>query len=215
MDAMASYPLVSLPRKQRSLLLVSSAIGPHVRHDSEPNLFALLWRYFCKLAGLFFLTLMALRRLRLQLIELRLQANYYRSQHQRAVQRAALREADLKEQVQGLQAEIRELERRFYGRKSETAAATKPEPKTTPPGNDSNRKKRSRGQQPGSKGHGRRGHDHLPTTPENCVLPKDQQCCAACGEPLEEIPGTADGDILEIEVRAHRRRYQRQRYRRH
>jgi hypothetical protein len=29
-----------------------------------------------------------------------------------------------------------------------------------------------------------------------------------------EILGTADGDILEIEVKAHRRRYHRQRYRR-
>jgi transposase len=30
---------------------------------------------------------------------------------------------------------------------------------------------------------------------------------------LQEIPGTADGDILEIDVRAHRRRYHRKRYR--
>jgi transposase len=46
------------------------------------------------------------------------------------------------------------------------------------------------------------------------ALPKDQQCCADCGQPFEDIPGTAAGDILEIDVRAHRRRYHRQRYRR-
>src|SRR5437879_1029849 len=202
MDVQSSYPLVPLPREQRSLVLVSSALVADVesRHDSEPDLLALLWQCFCKLAGLFFLALIVLRRLRLQLIELRLQANYYRSQHQRAVQRAVKREAELKEQIQCLQAEIHELERRLYGQKSETASATKPE--ATSPANDNHRKKRSRGQQPGGKGHGRRHHDHLPTTSENCVLAKDQQCCAHCHEPFVEIPGTADGDILEIEVRA-------------
>jgi len=209
MDATASHHLVSLPRQQRELVLVSSALVFDAWDHSEPDLFALLWQCFCKLARLFCFALVAVRRLRLQLIELRLQANYYRSQHQRAVQR----EADLKEQVHLLQGEIRELKRRLYGRKSETAAATKP----TPPAknNSNNNKTRSRGQQQGSKGHGRTHHDHLPTTLEDCVLPKDQQCCAACGEPFVEIPSTATGDILEIEVRAHRRRYQRQRYRRH
>jgi len=205
MDAKASDQLVSLPSEQRSLVPVSSSLVLDERDHPEPDPFALLWRCFCKLAGLFVLALLALRRLRLQLIELRLQANYYRSQHQRALQR----EAALKEQVQHLQGEIRELKRRIFGRKSETSSATKP----TSPAN--NRKQRSRGQQSGSKGHGRRDHDHLPTTSENCVLPKDQQCCATCGEPFAEIPGTADGDILEIEIRAHRRRYHRQRYRRH
>lgn len=205
MDAKASHYLVCLPPEQKSLVPASVALVPDGHDHREPNPFDLLWRCFCKLAGLFFLALVVLRRLRLQLIELRLQANYYRSQHQRAVQR----EAALKEQVEILQGEIRELKRRIFGRKSETSSATKP----TFPAN--NRKKRSRGQQRGGKGHGRRRHEHLPTIPENVALPKDQQCCAACGEPFSEIPGTADGDILEIEVRAHRRRYHRQRYRRH
>ena len=208
MDGAASHHLVSLPPQQRELVPVSSALVCEAWDDFEPDLFALLWECFCKLAWLFCLALVAVRRLRLQLIELRLQANYYRTQHQRAVQR----EADLKEQVRLLQGEIRELKRRLYGRKSETATTTKP----TPPGQNKNsNSKRSRGQQPGGKGHGRTHHDHLPTTFEDCVLPKDQQCCATCGEPFEQIPGTATGDILEIEVRAHRRRYQRQRYRRH
>lgn len=205
MDAKASDHLVSLVPEQRSLVPVSSTLVLDGRDHPEPDPFAFLWRCFCKLAVLLVLALLALRRLRLQLIELRLQANYYRSQHQRAVQR----EAALKEQVDILQGEIRELKRRIFGRKSETSSATKP----TSPAN--NHKKRSRGQQLGSKGHGRRDHDHLPTTSERRVLPKDQQCCATCGEPFSEIPGTADGDILEIEVHAHRRRYHRQRYRRH
>lgn len=172
----------------------------------EPDVVAWLWGRFCRLAVLLFLAVIALRRLRFQVIDLRWQANYWRAQHQRAVQR----EAALAEQVQRLQGEIRELKRRFYGRKSETSATTQPQrhPQNSAP-------PRNRGQQPGSKGHGRRHHDHLPTTHEDCTLPDSQKCCPDCGEPLKEIPGSADGDILEIDVRAHRRRYHRRRYRRH
>jgi transposase len=211
MDATTSYPLVSLSPEPGPLIPVSFALVSDFDspHHGEPNLrvlLALLWRCFCKLAVLFFLALVLLRRLRRQLIELRLQANYWRAQHQRARQR----EADCKQEVNRLQGEIRELERRLYGRKSETSSSNKPDAKST----TNHGKKRCRGQQPGSKGHGRRRHDHLPTTPENCTLPKDQQCCPDCGAAFEEIPGSAAGDILEIDVRAHRRRYHRQRYRR-
>jgi transposase len=205
MDANASHFLVSLPPEHGSLVPVSSALIDDL--DFEPDLLALLWRCFGKLALLFFLALAALRRTRLQLIELRLQANYWRAQHQRAVQREAIS----KEEIQRLQGEIRELERRLYGRKSETAAATQPE--SNPKNPNIKIKKRPRGQQSGSKGHGRRHHDHLPAEHEYVALPTDQQCCADCGQPLVEIPGSADGDILEIEVKAHRRRYHRQRYR--
>lgn len=205
MDANASYPLVPVPPQQGSLVPVSMALSV----DVDPDILAWLWRRFCKLAVLFFLALAALRRLRLELVELRLQANYWRAQHQRAVQR----EAELAERIQLLQGEIRELERRLYGRKSETASATKGQ---TNPNNPTNKgKRRKRGQQRGSEGHGRRNHDHLPTAHEDCFLPDSQKCCPDCGEPFEEIPGTADGSILEIEVRAHRRCYHRQRYRRH
>jgi hypothetical protein len=202
MDGEAAYPLV-LPPPEGAVVPVSLEIGEDL---PEPDFAAWLWRCFCRLALLFFLAVIALRRLRLQLIELRWQANYWRAQHQRALQR----QAALAEQVQRLQGELRDLKRRFYGRKSETSATTQPQrsPKNSGP-------PRNRGQQPGSQGHGRRHHDHLPTTHEDCTLPNSHQCCPDCGEPLEQIPGTADGDLLEIEVRAHRRRYHRRRYRRH
>ena len=203
MDGNASNSLVPLPPEQGALVPVSSVLVAEV--DCEPDLLAFLWRRFCKLAVLFFLLLALCRRLRLQLIELRLRANFWRAQHRRAV----AREADWKEQVQLLQGEIREWKRRFFGQKSETSATIQ-----SPTNPDSNQKKRARGQQPGSKGHGRRNHDHLTTTDENITLPKEQQGCAACGKPFVAIPGTADGDILEIDVCAHRRRYHRQRYRR-
>ena len=215
MDGSCSYSLVVRSPQQKPLVSASAPIDPIILgydtadDDSTSDLIAGLRQAFCLLGLLFLLALEALELLRRQVVELRRQAHYWRAQHERAVER----EADLKDDVQRLQAEIREWERRAYGRKSETSSATNPKPNTPfqPP---SNTKPRSRGQQRGSKGHGRRHHDHLLTKHENCVLPDDQKCCSCCGEPFEEIPGTADGDILEIEVRAHRRRYHRQRYRR-
>lgn len=203
MDANFSYPLVPLAPEQGSLVSVADSESGH---DSEADLLALLWHVFCQLALLWWVAVLVLRQVQSQLDELRWQASYWRAQHQRAVQR----EAALAAQVQQLQGEIREWKRRLFGRKSETAAASKPQA----PKSSSNGPPRSRGQQPGSKGHGRRTHDQLPTSHEDCALPDDQKCCGHCGEPLEEIPGTADGDILEIDIRAHRRRYHRKRYRR-
>jgi transposase len=214
MDANVPYSLVPLPPQQGRLIPVTSALGvdPDRGHKFEPDWVGLLWRGFCRLGLLLWIAVLALRRLQRQVTELRgqlldwrCQANYWRAQHQRAVQR----EATLAAQVQQLQGEIRELKRRLFGRKSETSTAAKPKASNT----SSDAKPRSRGQQPGGNGHGRRQHDHLPIHHEDCVLQGDQRCCGQCGEPLEEIPGTADGDILEIEVRAHRRRYHRQRYR--
>jgi transposase len=226
MDVHDSYPLVVLPPEQGTLVPVSAAMVVDLDSpgDGGPNLrgaLIFLWRRFCRLVLLFCLLLAFVRYLRrqlvdlhlqiadlhLQLIELRLQANYWKAQHQRAVQR----EEDLTLQVQNLQGEIRELRRRFFGRKTETSSTTKPpvDPNQLP----HNATPKKRGQHPGSKGHGRRQHEHLTTINEDCVLPTEQQRCSGCGQPFEEIPGSADGDILEIEVSAHRRRYHRQRYR--
>jgi hypothetical protein len=162
----------------------------------------LFGRLYCHALGI-------IRRLRVQITELRCQAHYWQAQHQRAVQR----EANLKEDKQRLQARIRDLKRRLFGRKSETSS-TQPKAKAALP-TDASKPRRGRGQQAGSKGHGRRSHDHLPAEDESCTLPGEQRCCPYCQEPFEEISGTADGDILEVEVRSHRRRYHRQRYRRH
>lgn len=212
MDVTTSYPLVCLPPEQGTLVpFATLLVGDDSSRDSEPDLLALLWRRCCQLVWLLWLAVIALRRLRGQVVELRQQAHYWRTQHQRAVQR----EVKLAEQIHHLNGEIRDLKRRLFGRKSETSSSTKPPSKAAvPPNPNDQRPRRSRGQQPGSKGHGRRNHDQLPTTDEACVLPMEQCCCAACGQPFEEIPGSADGDILEIDVRAHRRRYHRQRYRR-
>jgi transposase len=202
MDGNASYPLVVLPPERGALV---PGTGEQDASQDPPLEITLRW-WFHPL-WLLFLAVLLIHRLLLQVTELRMEANYRRTQHQRAMQR----EAVLRDEVRRLQGEIRELERRLYGRKTETAAANRPQPKTQAPANDP---KRRRGQQPGSHGHGRQQQDQLPTSHESCTLAPDECSCPTCGLPYEEIPGSADGDILEIEVRAHRRRYHRLRYRR-
>ena len=152
-------------------------------------------------------------------IELVMQARYWKSQHERAVQReqrlhgalraqhqqAEQREAALRSQLQLAQAKIRDLQQRMYGRKSErrwsvegtlhTAAASS----------------RRRGQQRGAPGHGRVRLEHLPCIEETIEL--DWPQCPACGEPLHEFPGTDDSEVLEIDVKAYRRVIRRRRYR--
>jgi transposase len=200
MDADASYPLVPIPPETGALVPVStSLIEPEIQAEVGPA----WWNSLPLLRFLLFLAVLIIRFLRLERIELRRQAHYWRALHARTLDRLA--EAD--DEIERLHAEIHAWEQRVYGRKTETSSAKS---EALP----SSRPKRSRGQQPGGRGHGRRCHDHLPTNEERCTLPKEKCCCPTCGEPFEEIPGTADGDILEISVRAHRRRYHRQRYRR-
>ena len=201
MDAETAYSGPSSGSQPRPRQIILE--GVPVDEPTQANFVDLLQQAIALLCQYVLCLLSALRVLRLQVIDLRCRAHYWEVQHERACERAQ----KLKAQLEQSQAQIRELERRLYGRKSETASVARPSgPRPAV--------KRQRGQQPGNPGPGRRNHDHLPTIDEPCTLPDDQQRCSCCGEPLEEIPGTIDGDLLEIEVRAHRRRYQRQRYRR-
>ena len=135
------------------------------------------------------------------------QAAYWKAMHARAVQR----EAQLQAENQRLQALLRLREQQLFGRKTVTAAATGP---STP---DTSRApttpRRPRGQQSGKPGPKRRDYSHLPDVTEEKVLPLDQRCCAPCGQPFADFPGTEDSTILEIDVRAHRRVIRRRRYR--
>ena len=89
-------------------------------------------------------------------IELKWEANYWRAQQARLVER----EAALKREVETLQATILDLTQRLYGTKSEKASGADG---TASPKADSPKK---RGQQPDSKGHGRRDRFALPVVAE-------------------------------------------------
>jgi transposase len=135
-------------------------------------------------------------------IELTWKANYWQAQHARSVER----EAALTAKVASLEATIRDLTQRLYGTKSEQAvgpddaAASKP---SSP---------RHRGQQPGSKGHGRSERSALLVVPEVHDLGPEQSCCPACGEAFAPFPGAEESTIIEVQVQAHLRRIQRRRY---
>ena len=134
-------------------------------------------------------------------IELTRKANYWESQHARAVER----EAALKSRVAELEAKIRDLEQRIYGKKSEKGGTTKNE------GNGRGTSTRPRGQQSGSPGHGRTKRPHLPVTEEERDVDPEDKHCPNCGKP--HVPfGSEDSEIVEIQVRPFIRRIKRKRY---
>jgi transposase len=132
------------------------------------------------------------------------QAAYWKSQHQRALQR----EAALQVEIDSLRAQLRLREQQLFGRKTEAGADTTPTPDRPHP-----KPKRPRGQQVGQPGPKRRDFSHLPAVEQTLDLPHEQQACAACGQPFAPFPGTEDSAILEVEVRAYRRVVHRRRYR--
>lgn len=126
---------------------------------------------------------------------------------QRRCQRPLKQIKRLEEENAALKAEVRSLRGQLFGRKSEKGKAAGKK------GKPDKGSRRPRGQQPGSRGHGRRDHSHLPAQTEVSDLPEDQRRCPCCGLPYAEFPGTEDSETIEIEVRAHRRVIRRKRYR--
>src|SRR5712692_249210 len=136
-------------------------------------------------------------------IELTWKANDWQAQYERLVER----EAALKADVEALQATIRDLTQRLYGAKSEHAAG----PDSA--GASQATSPRKRGQQPGSPGHGRRDRSALPVVAEVHDVSDAAKHCPVCGEALRPLPGAEESTIIEVQIQAHMRRIQRQRYR--
>lgn len=126
---------------------------------------------------------------------------YWRAMHAKALER----EARLKEKNAELKAKLKLREKQLYGRKSEKSSRKSETEK-------SDEDKRPRGQQLGSQGHGRRDYSHLVAETEVLRLPENERTCSVCGLPFEEFADTEDSEILEIEVRAHRRIVKRKKY---
>jgi transposase len=135
-------------------------------------------------------------------IELKWEANYWRAQHARLVER----EAALKADVEALQATIRDLTQRLYGATSEKSACPDRagESKLASP--------RKRGQQPGSTGHGRSDRTALPVVTEVHDVREAEKHCPVCGEAFRPFPGMEESSMIEVQVQAYIRRIQRQRY---
>src|SRR5688572_1666741 len=135
-------------------------------------------------------------------IQLKWEAHYWRRQHERLLER----EAALKAEVEAQQATIRDLTQRLYGAKSETSAT----PDST--GESKPASPRKRGQQPGSMGHGRSDRSALPVVTEVHDVREAAKHCPVCGDAFVPFHGPEESTIIEVQVQAHMRRIQRQRY---
>jgi transposase len=135
-------------------------------------------------------------------IELKWEANYWRAQHARLVER----EAALKAEVAALQGTIRDLTQRLYGAKSEKSACP------DRAGESTLASPRKRGQQPGSTGHGRSDRTALPVVTEVHDVREAEKHCPVCGEAFRPFPGMEESSMIEVQVQAYIRRIQRQRY---
>ncbi len=128
-------------------------------------------------------------------LELKSEAGYWQAMHEKALSR----EKKLKQTVKEQEGQIRDLRNRLFGKKSEKKSSSKDESKSK-----SSDPKRPRGQQPGSKGHGRTDRPDLPQKKEPVNFP-EVPICSKCGEAY--IPDESkEAEIIEVEVKAHTRK---------
>jgi transposase len=118
----------------------------------------------------------------------------------------------LKAELDQSRGETRNLQNNLFGRKSEKSARSDRsndllDPEEVPTA------AKNRGAQPGHAGHGRRDYSHLPVEEEFVPLPEGSLNCPHCGKPAVMMSVTEDSETVEIDVRPHRRRIRRRRYR--
>jgi transposase len=119
--------------------------------------------------------------------------------------RAAQCETALRAELELAHAKVRDLQKRLFGRKSESRGGGSEVQAQAPMA------RARRGHRRGAPGHGRTMQPHLPQRIELVGLDSPQ--CPRCGLALGSFPGTEDSEVLEIEVKAYRRVIRRQRYR--
>lgn len=128
-------------------------------------------------------------------LELRWAVGYWKALHEKAISR----EKELKQTIKEQEGQIRDLRSRLFGDKSEKKSSKKDEGKSR-----SSDPKRPRGQQPGSKGHGRTDRPDLPQKKEPVNFP-EIPICSKCGQAY--IPDESkEAEIIEVEVKAYKRR---------
>jgi transposase len=140
-----------------------------------------------------------------EFIKLKREGPFWQVQHQRACER----EARLK-QINELQAaQIRTLQRRLFGKKSEQS---KGGAQDAPASQSDFTIKLPRGQQKGSRGHGRTQRPELPVIEEQHELHGNSCSCSNCGLPYGPFPDDEESDVVEISVNAYCRHIRRKRY---
>jgi transposase len=154
-----------------------------------------------------------------ELTQLKFAGNYWKALHQRACAREAIlkktiekneeraseREMLLKKEIELKEAQIRDLRHRLFAKKSEWNKKQK-----TIEQELSQTTKLRRGQQRGSHGHGRTQRPDLPVIEEHHE--RQDAHCTHCGLQYSAFSGAEESEIVEIEVKAYRRKVLRKRY---
>jgi transposase len=148
-------------------------------------------------------------QLRREVGKLRQESGYWKGMFTQAKRK----NEKLQKQIDELRAENRQLKDKLYGTKSEKKSSPDRSNELEDPSQPDSEPKRSRGHQPNQPGPSRRDHSHLPVVEEPVELPRDQCLCPKCGKLREEMTETEDSELIEIDVRAYRRRILRKRYR--
>jgi transposase len=124
---------------------------------------------------------------------------------------AEARVEELVAQVATLAEQVATLSKMLFGRSSEKKPASPPP--ASPFANTTSDQARKRGQQPGSKGHGRRDYAHLETEDLFHDVAEDQKNCPCCGTAYslfgDETCEQIDWIVKIIRVVHHRRKYRR------
>jgi transposase len=140
--------------------------------------------------------------------DFRREVGYWKSQHAKAVKRIE----QLKEELDQSRGQVRALQDKLFGRKTEKSAPSDRSNELFDP-EEVTATAKKRGAQPGHAGHGRRDYSHLPVEEEFVTLAEESLLCPICGRLAATMSDTEDSEVLEIDVRAHRRRIRRRRYR--
>jgi transposase len=134
-------------------------------------------------------------------IELKWEKNYWHAQFDQKSKKVT----QLEKELDLANAKIRDLTQRLYGKKSEKKSTKSEVQNKAAPSI-------SRGQQAGSKGHGRTKRPYLPIKEEIRDFDDNDKACPHCHQPYDEFPNTEDSEMVEIEIKAHIRQIKRKRY---
>ena len=137
-------------------------------------------------------------------VQFKWDANYWKGQYKQVKQK----NEDFKLELESAHARIRDLKQRLFGKKTEKGVTKR----------DSSRRYnqtdtlRPRGQQNGSKGHGRTHRPDLPIIEEEHDIAAEDTLCSVCTKPYKLLSQTENSNIVEIKVKSYIRRVKRKMY---
>lgn len=141
-----------------------------------------------------------------------LQALYKNSLAQN--QEQAVRNSELELALESANKQLAWYRKQYFGKKTESEIALDVDHDGDDDEQDESLEtevKRKRGQQLGSKGHGRTDRSTLPEEDPEIIEPQFT-CCPDCHKPYSEFPDTEDSSLIEITTVLYKRVFKRKRY---